>query len=264
MVGGVRWLLFGQAERRPAKRYCKDTPAEIYLGSIIPALDRKPARPDEETNKQEHIGLFVGGSVCTASGLRDRRRKTFSGNNGKRGGRPRKDGPRDAAGRLKRLSEAELARAIQATVIAQPHRRGSDDPRRHWPIGRLILDGKVGHSSLSADVLERAAQRYASDYARLQRALASRRPLAVTGGKVLRPEDIEAEQKESDAARKAWADVSRELRHAGGERVEKACQFAILDALPDMAEDTLAAWVVLSLPLGLKVLSDFYRLSDGK
>jgi hypothetical protein len=183
-------------------------------------------------------------------------RKTFSGNG--RPGRKRKDGPRQPNGQLRRVPEAETAAQIVAIALAQPHRRGDPDPRRHWPVGRLILDQVVKHSDLSPAVLERAASRYAADYSRLQRALASRRPLAVTdgGGGFEDPDMLEREHQH---ARWAWANVQRALRDAG-ERTVKACEMAILDLAPDFDEATLAQWIILSLPAGLGTLAKFYEL----
>jgi len=117
--------------------------------------------------------------------------KTFSGV-----GRPRKAGPRDPNGRLVRPSTAETRAEIISIALRQPHRRGDRDQRRSILIGRLILDGAVRHGTLTNAQLFDAAERYAADYARFKRAVASRRPLAVADGRAMTLDDPEAEARE--------------------------------------------------------------------
>lgn len=182
-------------------------------------------------------------------------RKTFSGP-----GRPRKEGPRQPNGQLRRPPPNQQSADIIALVLDQPHRRGSRDQRRSTLIGRLVLDGIVRHDRIHRDQLIEAADRFAADYARFQRAVASRRPLAVTGGKVLVPDDPERDEREYRAAGEAWASVRRALRDAG-ERAEKAAHAAILDAAPEAEARSMAPWVVLSLPAALAALALYYGLS---
>jgi hypothetical protein len=186
-------------------------------------------------------------------------RRTFSGR-----GRPRKAGAREANGQLQRQSRPETRAEIIAVAVAQPHRRGSDDPRRRWPIGRLILDGKVrlDGERLPPSRAEETANRYAADYRRYQRALASKRVFAVGSGGS--GEDMTPRQVE--AAIDAWLAAGRALRHdlghIVGERVEAALSAAILHAPPDHDERSLAPWIVLSLGDGLMTLGEHYGLTS--
>lgn len=183
-------------------------------------------------------------------------RRTVSG-----GGRPRKAGPREPNGDLQRPSREETTAEIISIAIAQPHRRGSADPRRRWAIGRLLLDGKVIVPEIGAAKLEQAANRYAADYHRLKRALLSKRPLAVTGGKKLSPEDPERDEREYAEALAAWSDVTRALKDAD-ERVRKALDFAVLDAAPDADERCFPFWVVHSLAAGLAIIAGHYGVAE--
>lgn len=183
-------------------------------------------------------------------------RKTVSG-----AGRPRKAGPRHPCGKLIQPKPVEKEAEVIAFVLQQPHRR--DAPVPHDPhlvtlIGRLIEGGEL-LSSLPKNILHDASKRFAADYGRYQRALLSRRPLAVTGGRVLRAEDAEADEREYRSACEAFAAAGRALR-AAGDRVEKAADAAILHAAPEALSSTLAPWIKLSLPAGLAALVEHYRL----
>lgn len=62
-----------------------------------------------------------------------------------RSGRRRKSGPREANGRVQRISEAErdTKQAEMRTVLQQQHRRGSTDQRLESPIGRFTVRNKL-------------------------------------------------------------------------------------------------------------------------
>lgn len=180
-------------------------------------------------------------------------RTTFSGQ-----GRPRNAGPRGPTGHLVRKIKKETEAQIVSIARAQPHRRGSDDNRRRWPVGRLVLDGKVKHQRFGPGKLERAAELYAADYARLRWILDSRRPLAHSEGQGREPTPEDAV-----AVRKAWSNATRVLRDCG-ERVVKAMDYVVLDAAPEADERVFAPWIILSLPAGLSALAEHYGLDpDG-
>lgn len=179
-------------------------------------------------------------------------RTTFSGQ-----GRPR-SGPREPNGRLIRPRKKEKEADVINIALAQPHRRGSLDNRRRWAIGRLVLDGVVKHSRFGPGKLERAAELYAADYARLRWILDSRRPLANAEGQGREPTP-----EDSVATRKAWSEASRVLRDCG-ERVVKAMDYVVLDAAPEADERTLAPWIILSLPSGLAALAAHYGLDPDE
>ena len=182
--------------------------------------------------------------------------RRFSGSD-----RRRKSGPRHACGKLIQRSPQEREADIRSVVIQQPHRFGSADVERATLIGRLVTPDPVTNAPPAVQVdgvtsrqLYGLAERFLKNYGRYQAALASRRPLAVTGGGVQRPDpDPVAEQKAIDR----WAFVCRALR-VHGDRVEKAMIYAVIDAPPDVKQETLAAWIALSLPLGFRALAEAY------
>lgn len=176
-------------------------------------------------------------------------RKTFSGV-----GRTRRPGVREPNGRLQRAPTAETAAEVVSIVLAQPHRRGDPDQRRRWAVGRLILDGRVRHRDHGPDLLERAAEIFAADYARYRATMDSRRPLAATSGGAGR----EMTTEEAEAVKARWAKVRRAVRDCG-ERVLSACDLAVLDDPQD--ERILAPWIILSLPAGLGALVEHYGLA---
>jgi len=185
-------------------------------------------------------------------------RKTVSG-----AGRPRKVGPRQPNGRLVQPTRTETEAEVVSLAARQPHRQGSRDQRLATLIGRLVAGNPVASppiepavtvAKLTADDLYQISEKLVRDYRRYQAALASRRPLAVTGGAVQRPDpDPVSEQKAIDH----WAFLMRCLR-CHGERVEKAAMFAIIDAPPDMPAEALAPWIKLSLPLAFQALNEAY------
>ncbi|WP_210482726.1 hypothetical protein [Microvirga antarctica] len=180
-------------------------------------------------------------------------RKTFSG-----AGRKRLAGPRYKNGDRVKKKSSEATAGNLAVVLAQPHRRGSTDQRRHLPITRLIMDGKVKHSRLSAHDLERAAELYRKAYANWRWVMDCRRPLAkMTGG------SGEPTAAEADVFKAGWERVTRALR-ACGTRVEKAIDAAVLKDDPDFPEDAYAPWIILSLPQGLEAIADHYGLTTNR
>lgn len=175
-------------------------------------------------------------------------RKTFSGQ-----GRPRKARPREPNGRPQRVSDAARQADAMAVVLAQPHRNGSRDDRRRWPIGRMILDGVVSWPGIDATTLERAAEAYANAYSDVRWLLDSRRPFfkAVGGG---RREPTEDERREIE---RQWGDMCRVLRDAASyERVLKSMEYAILDAAPDFDYRCFNSAVPYSCSQGLAALVD--------
>lgn len=176
-------------------------------------------------------------------------RKTFSGV-----GRPRSTGARKPCGRLVQPTKAETIAQARSTVLNQPHRNGSTDQRRHWAIGRLILDGKVTSNLFGPDELEQAAVRVAADHKRVKRVMDSRNALASTSGG--QAPDFTREQGEEIRAQ--WSKVSRALAGAG-ERCKSAVELAILDN-PTIDEKILNPWIVLTLPASLDALCILYGL----
>jgi hypothetical protein len=186
-------------------------------------------------------------------------RKTFSG-----GGRPRSMRPREPSGRLQRPSATETAAEVVAVVLSQPHRRGDTAQGRRWAIGRLILGGAVKVRGIEASTLERAAEMYAADYARLRWIMDSKRPWHHSTG----PTPPEPTLDDKERIGRAWSDVRAALRdHYGGQtkaeldaggRLLKAVELAILDDPSD--EHVLAQWIVLSLPDAMRALAVHYGL----
>lgn len=158
----------------------------------------------------------------------------------------------------KRLSEAAQAAANRAVVLAQPHRRGRLDDRRRWPIGRMILDGKVAWPELDPDSLHRAAERYHDAYASLRWVMDSRRPYANgIGGRSRAPTPDERA-----AIEREWGDIRRVLRDCpSGPRVTKAMDLAILDAHPDADYRVFNSFIPRSCAEGLAALVHHWGLA---
>jgi hypothetical protein len=117
---------------------------------------------------------------------------------------------------------------------------------------------------IEASTLERAAEMYAADYARLRWVWDSKRPWLNSSGR-LPPEPTEDDKERIE---QAWGDVRRALRDSCGDhtrehreagaRTLKAAELAILDDPSD--ELVLAQWIVLSLPDALRALAVHYGL----
>jgi hypothetical protein len=182
--------------------------------------------------------------------------RRFSGSD-----RRRKSGPRHACGKLIQRSPQEREADIRSVVLQQSHRFGSADVERATLIGRLVTRDPETKAPPAVQVdghtprqLYDLAEKLIRDHGRYQAALASRRPLAVTGGGVQRPDpDPVAEQKAIDR----WAFICCCLR-VHGERVEKAMLYAVLDAPPDRDQRTVSPAIILSLPLGFRALAEAY------
>lgn len=183
-------------------------------------------------------------------------RKTFSGY----GRKPCISPPaREPNGRSQRLYGAEGKEIVEtrdeclSTVLAQPHRRGFDDPGRHWAIGRLILDGIVVCPGISSGKMIHAAEDYDRAWAEMRWVLASRRPWANTTG-IERKPPTEDERREAETK---WGDIQLVLRDAGPV-ASKACERAILDRPED--ERLIPWWFVASLPGALRALVKHFEL----
>lgn len=177
-------------------------------------------------------------------------RQTFSGY----GRKPAISPPhREADERLQRVTRAETREECLATVLAQPHRRGWDDPARHWAIGRLILDGVICCPGVSPGKLIRAAEMYDRAWADMRWILDSRRPWINSTAR--RP--LEPTQEDRDRIEVAWADIQRALKDACLD-APMACRRAILDRPED--EQALPWWLVLALPHALRALVKHFDL----
>lgn len=177
-------------------------------------------------------------------------RKSFSGS-----GRKRKAGPREPSGRVQRISTSERQADVIAVVLAQPHRLGSGDGWRETPLGRLLLDKRVHHSSASADELWRASCEYAQAFSNVRRVWDSRRPWAVSEGRI--PADLSEEQRikyERD-----WGDIQRALRDAGV-MAQKAVEYLLQDAPPHDEERTYAFWLTHGAGVGLAALARHFGI----
>jgi len=180
------------------------------------------------------------------------RRKTFSG-----AGRPRSNRPREKNGRPQRISIERQEANAMAVALAQPHRKGSRDDRRRWPIGRMILDEHISWPGISADELHRAAEAYDKAWGDVRWLLDSKRPFfnAVGGG---RREPTEQERAQIE---RIWGDMRRVLRDAApDERAIKAMEYAILDASPDADYRTFNSYIPFSCAQGLAALVDHLGL----
>lgn len=160
---------------------------------------------------------------------------------------------------LQRASRVETREECLATVLAQPHRNGLDDPARHWAIGRLILDGVVSCRGISSGKLIRAAELYDRAWSDMRWIMDSRRPWINSTAR--RP--LEPTQEDKDAINKAWADIEDALKDAGPD-VRKsilyvvACERVILDR---PTEGQPIPWVYVSaLPHALRALVKHFEL----
>jgi hypothetical protein len=177
----------------------------------------------------------------------------FSGNEARR--KQRLTPRREPSGKLQREPQEERTAEIVAIVLAQPHRRGSDDDRRHTPLGRLILDGKVKAAGVTPDELWRASLEYGQAFANMRRVWDSRRPWAVSEGRI--PPDL-SEKQRADYER-AWGDCSRALRDAGV-MAQKAVEFLLQDAGPDDEERCYGFHITHGAGLGLLALARHFKI----
>lgn len=166
---------------------------------------------------------------------------------------------RERNGRHVREARAEerARRDAVSVVLAQPHRRGRTEQGCRWPIGRLILAGKVavrnryGEHEIAPSTLERAAERYADLWAEVRWILDSRRPLGTAAVRERRPATPEDRAK----IEREWGDAQRALRDCErGDIVTKAMAWGILDASPDLDERTFNPAVLSGCSRGLVAL----------
>jgi hypothetical protein len=179
-----------------------------------------------------------------------RGRKSFSG-----AGRKRKAGPREPNGRVQRPTATERESNIKGVVLGQPHRQGSDDIWRETPIGRLLLSGKVAHSSATSAELWRASQEYLAAFGNIRRVWDSRRPYAVAVGTV--PPDLSEDQKAR--YQREWGDIERVLRDAGV-MSKKAVEYILQDAPPDDEERAYSHWVTYGAGIGLAAIAKHFEI----
>ncbi|UQS95281.1 hypothetical protein Pam5_65 [Pseudanabaena phage Pam5] len=95
---------------------------------------------------------------------------------------------------VKRTPSGAISRKgqdVRLIALAQQHRRGKLSEWRGTTVGRLLEDDTTHTKGLSRDALHRAAVRLSEMHAAWQAAIASRRPMAVTGGGSNAPEDEE-------------------------------------------------------------------------
>lgn len=76
-------------------------------------------------------------------------------------------------------------------------------------MGRLLEDERGLVIGINASVLYDAAGRFAKSYGAYQAAVASRRPMAVTGGSIGAPEDVDATQDAIDRYTRASSVLQR-------------------------------------------------------
>lgn len=122
-------------------------------------------------------------------------------------GRKRKQG-------VSRTKSGQISRAGQdprMTALAQQHRAGRLSEWRGTTVGRLLEDDRYHTGGVSRDALHRAAVRLCEIHAAWQAALASRRPMAVTGGGIGTPEDEDRTMR----AIEQYERVNSELQRAG-------------------------------------------------
>jgi hypothetical protein len=178
-------------------------------------------------------------------------RKTFSGQ-----GKPIVPRAREKNGQPQRLpkaiSEERQHQAMRAVVLSQPHRAGDTSQHRIWPIGRMILDGRIAdYADVGRNALLDAAERYSKAWGRVRWSMDSSRPYAVStsGG---RPSPTP--QEKADIERE-WGDIRRCLRDCkSGPRVQQAMNLAIIDAHPDFDERCFGLWIPNSCAEGLAAL----------
>lgn len=177
-------------------------------------------------------------------------RQTFSGY----GRKPTISPPHRAADeRIQRVSRAETREECLSTVLAQPHRRGFDDPARHWAIGCLILDGVVCCPGLSSGKLIRAAELYDRAWDDMRWIMDSRRPFINSTAR--RP--IEPTQDDRDTIEANWRGIQRALKDVSP-IASKALERAILDRPTEGW--SIPWWLLIALPSGLRVLVKHFDL----
>jgi hypothetical protein len=167
-----------------------------------------------------------------------------------RAGKKRKQGVlRTPSGQISRAGQKDP----RMTVLAQPHRAGKLSEWRGSVVGRFLEDDRVLVIGLSRKTLFDAANRFAKQYHAWQAAMASRRPLAVTGGASLAPEDIDRAVK----AVEAYERVNTALQQQG-----HAIRQATHAILCDYRDESyvMPFHIGYHLVEGLKALAEHYGL----
>jgi len=160
---------------------------------------------------------------------------------------------------VKRTPSGAISRAgkdPRAVVLAQHHRAGKLSEWRGTAAGRLLEDDTVLTKRLSRDALHRAAVRLADIYDAYQKAIASRRPMAVTGGGSNAPEDEER----TIRAIEAYTRVNTVLTQQG-----PAIRQATLTLCTEHHEETWQPpfWLAYNAVAGLRVLAEYFGLETA-
>lgn len=167
-----------------------------------------------------------------------------------RAGRKRKvAATRTKSGQISRAGKADP----RAVVLAQPHRAGRVSEWRGTVVGRFLEDDRTHLMGASRKVLHDAADRLLKAHVAYQAAIASRRPLAVTGGVSQGPEDIERTLR----AEAAYTAVSSALAREG-EPIRQATLTIICDYRDESY--VMPFHVAYHLTAGLKALAEHYGL----
>jgi hypothetical protein len=155
-----------------------------------------------------------------------------------------------------RTKTGQISRAGQdprMTALAQHHRAGRLSEWRGTTVGRFLEDDRALLNGVSRYTLNLAAVRIADMYDRYQRALASRRPIAVTSGITGGPEDVDRAKEAMEAFTKA----NTVLQRAG-----HAIRQATLDLCCEHHEETWQPPFAMAYYAveGLKLLAEHFGL----
>lgn len=155
-----------------------------------------------------------------------------------------------------RTKTGQISRAgkdPRMTVLAQPHRAGRLSEWRGTTVGRFLEDDRTLTRGLSCKALYEAADRFAKQYASWQVAMASRRPLAVTAGASLGPENVERSRKAVEAYERANT-VLQQCGHA----IRQATHAIVCDYRDESYR--MPFHISYQLVEGLKALAEHYGL----
>jgi hypothetical protein len=155
-----------------------------------------------------------------------------------------------------RTKSGQISRAgkdPRMTVLAQPHRAGRLSEWRGTTVGRFLEDDRILTRGLSCKALYDAADRFAKHYAGWQAAMASRRPLAVTAGSSLAPENVERAVKAIEAYERANTALQQQ-----GHAIRQATHAMVCDYRDESY--VMPFHIGYHLVEGLKVLAEHYGL----
>lgn len=141
----------------------------------------------------------------------------------------------------------------RAVVLAQPHRAGRVSEWRGTVVGRFLEDDRTLLRDISRKTLHEAADRLCKAHVAYQAAMASRRPLAVTGGASQGPEDEDRTRRAIDAYERAQTALTQ-----AGEPIRQATLTIICDYRDE--NYVMPFHVAFHLVEGLKALADHYGL----